>query len=112
MDSHSLVRRGPGTSMAGRFTGIDEPAVRVVGEASLRERVETLRFRIELPYERVGSVKRLVDAPGVRLVDESYGEAVCLVLAVEARRGAQIESALSDLGPAIRFRSRPAGDHW
>lgn len=84
----------------------------VVGVAPVAQRVETIHIRVELPYDRVGNVKRLFDAPGVHLIDESYGESVCLNLAVEVRYRAEIEAALSDLGPSIRFRSRPGGHDW
>jgi uncharacterized YigZ family protein len=63
-------------------------------------RVPAVELVVELPYERLGAVKRLLRPPAIELLKESYGEAVRLTLAVhQAERGA-LETALADLGLA------------
>ena len=54
-----------------------------------------------MPYERLGAVKRLAEAPGCRLVSESYGEEVGVIIEVELPRLGEIEAALADLGPRV-----------
>jgi uncharacterized YigZ family protein len=72
--------------------------------AGLATRQESLRVRlaIELPHERVGAVKRLLRPGRVALVEESYGEAARLVLAVEPADRDALESTLAELGLAAR----------
>jgi uncharacterized YigZ family protein len=55
---------------------------------------------VELPYERLGAVKRLVHPPEVELLAEAYGGRVRLVLSVLVERREQVEAALADLGLA------------
>lgn len=61
-------------------------------------RVPTDRVRLELPYDRLGAVKRLVHPPAVELVEESYGAAVELLLAVHRHRRRELEENLAELG--------------
>lgn len=60
--------------------------------------VPTVELVLELPYDRLGAVKRLVHPPRVEIVDEAYGAAVRLVLAVHEGERAGFEAALADLG--------------
>jgi putative IMPACT (imprinted ancient) family translation regulator len=53
---------------------------------------------VEVPYERLGPVKRLVHPPEVELVAETYGERVRLVLSVREDRRDEVVAALADLG--------------
>jgi uncharacterized YigZ family protein len=78
-------------------------ALRAALEA-LATREESLRVRlaVELPYERVGAVKRLLRPGRVELAEESYGESACLVLAVEPADRAGLDEALAALGLAAR----------
>lgn len=63
-------------------------------------RATTVRFDLDVPYEKVGAVKRLVHPPEVELAGEEYGASARLVLeVVEERREGLIE-ALADLGIA------------
>jgi uncharacterized YigZ family protein len=62
-------------------------------------RIETILLRVSLPYERLGAVKRLAEAPGRRLRSESYGEEVVMEIEVELPALLEFESALADLGP-------------
>jgi len=61
-------------------------------------RVPTARLAVELPYEKVGAVKRLLRPPEVELESEEYGAAARLVLAVHEARLETLREALADLG--------------
>lgn len=63
------------------------------------DRVPIVRLRLELPYERLGAVKRWLDPPRVELDEERYGETVELVLRVWVAERAALEEKLADLGP-------------
>jgi uncharacterized YigZ family protein len=69
-------------------------------ELPVERRVPRVELALELPYERLGAVKRLVHPPEVELVDERYGERVELVLSVRADRRGDLAAALADLGVA------------
>ncbi len=69
-------------------------------------RAPAAALAVELPYERLGAVKRLVNPPRIELCGERYGASVRLVLSVfEAEREA-FEAALADLG--LEARELPA----
>lgn len=61
-------------------------------------RIPTVRLDLQVPYERVGAVKRLVHPPEVDLEQEEYGETARLTLVVHEERAAAIREALADLG--------------
>lgn len=61
-------------------------------------RVPTVRIAVEVPYERVGAVKRLIHPPEVELESEEYGAAARLALVVHEERKAALLEALADLG--------------
>ena len=61
-------------------------------------RVPTVRVALEVPYEKVGAVKRLIHPPAVELEAEEYGERARLVLAVHEERREALRQALADLG--------------
>jgi uncharacterized YigZ family protein len=67
------------------------------GLATVRK-VPTVLLALEVPYERVGGVKRLVRPPEVELLTEEYGERARLVLSVHRELRAGLEEALADLG--------------
>ena len=67
-----------------------------------REESVRVRLAVELPYERVGAVKRLLRSGRVELAEESYGEAARLVLAVEPGDRAGFDEALAELGLVAR----------
>jgi len=67
------------------------------GLATVRK-VATVSLTLDLPYERVGAVKRLLRPPEVELLAEEYGERARLVLAVDREQRAELEAALADLG--------------
>jgi uncharacterized YigZ family protein len=61
-------------------------------------RVPTVRLTLEVPYEKVGAVKRLIRPPEVELAAEEYGAAARLVLVVHEERREALREALADLG--------------
>lgn len=63
-------------------------------------RAPTVKLTIEVPYEKVGAVKRLIRPPEVELESEDYGAAARLVLAVHEERREALREALADLGVA------------
>lgn len=71
-----------------------------VAELPVVRRVPTVELAVELPYDRLGALKRLVRPPQVEIRHEEYGAAVRLVLAVHEAERAALESALADLGLA------------
>lgn len=62
------------------------------------QKVPTARVAIEVPYEKVGAVKRLLRPPEVELEAEEYGAAARLVLAVHEEREEALREALAQLG--------------
>lgn len=68
-----------------------------VAELPVVRRVPTVTLAIELPYERLGAVKRLIQPPRVELRDEAYGAQVRLVLEVHETERSTLEAALADL---------------
>jgi uncharacterized YigZ family protein len=67
-------------------------------ELPVAARAPTARVVLEVPYERVGAVKRLIRPPEIELEREEYGQAARLVLHVHEERLAALASALADLG--------------
>jgi uncharacterized YigZ family protein len=81
--------------LARAYAGATREAVAALKVA---RRVPTVRRWLELPYDRLGAVKRLVHPPAVELVDESYGDEVRLELRIQSDRLEEVEAALADLG--------------
>lgn len=61
-------------------------------------RVPTARIAVEIPYDKVGAVKRLLRPPEVELEAEEYGASAHLRLAVHEDRAESLREALADLG--------------
>jgi uncharacterized YigZ family protein len=61
-------------------------------------RVPTVRLAVEVAYERVGAVKRLIRPPEVELEHEEYGAAARLVLVVQEERREALLESLAELG--------------
>jgi uncharacterized YigZ family protein len=61
-------------------------------------RVPTVRLAVEVSYERVGAVKRLIRPPEVELEREEYGAAARLALVVHEERLEALREALAELG--------------
>jgi uncharacterized YigZ family protein len=66
-------------------------------------KVPTARVAVEVPYEKVGAVKRLLRPPEVELQAEEYGAAARLVLAVHAERLEGLRESLAGLGIATEI---------
>ncbi|MFP3940725.1 MAG: IMPACT family protein [Thermoanaerobaculia bacterium] len=69
-----------------------------VDALAVARRVPTAELALELPYEALGAVKRLVRPPQVTLRDEEYTDVVRLTLAVHEPEREALEAALADLG--------------
>jgi uncharacterized YigZ family protein len=65
------------------------------------QRVSTVRIALQVSYERVGAVKRLIHPPEVELESEVYAEAAQLILAVHEDRRDALREALADLGIVV-----------
>jgi uncharacterized YigZ family protein len=65
------------------------------------QRVPTVRIALQVPYERVGAVKRLIHPPEVELESEEYTKAAQLVLTVHEERRDALREALADLGIVV-----------
>ena len=65
---------------------------------SVVSRVPAVRLAVEVPYERVGAVKRLIHPPEVELECEEYGAAARLVLVVHEERRDALRESLAELG--------------
>lgn len=61
-------------------------------------RVPTVKLALEVPYDKVGAVKRLIRPPEVELESEEYAAAARLVLVVHEERREALREALADLG--------------
>ena len=69
-----------------------------VGGLPVLSRVPTVRLAVEIPYERVGAVKRLIHPPEVELEQEEYGAVARLVLVVQEERREALLESLAGLG--------------
>ncbi len=56
-----------------------------------------LRLTLDVPYDKIGAIKRLIQPPSVVLERETYGESVRLEVAVIEEREAMLRAALADL---------------
>ena len=70
-------------------------------------RVPTVTLDLDLPYDRLGAVQRLLHPPEIDLASARYGERVHLSLTVHADRLASLQSLLADLGLVVE---KPAPD--
>lgn len=69
-----------------------------VGDLPTGRVVATDRLTVDLPYDRLGALKRLMRPPAIEFVDESYAESVRVELAVYRSQREAFEAALADLG--------------
>ena len=102
-DVVAVVVRWYGGTKLGKG-GLARAYAGAAGEAAERlamvRRVPREAVELDLPYDLLGAVKRLVHPPDVELVEESYGARVRLVLAVRTDRRRSLAAALADLGLA------------
>ena len=87
--------------LARAYAGATREAVEVLRTAL---RVPTVTLSVELPYDRLGAAKRLIQPPRVELRDEEYGAGVRLTLEVHESEREALEAALADLN----LRANPA----
>jgi len=75
-------------------------AARAAAEAvDVVRRVPVLNVELEVSYDLLGAVMRLVRPPAVELAGENYGEdGVTVTLAVRADHGNEVAAQLADLG--------------
>jgi uncharacterized YigZ family protein len=71
-------------------------------------RVPVVRLRVEVPYERVGAVKRLIRPPEVELEREEYGGAARLELVVHEERLEALRESLAELGAGMIVEAEKA----
>lgn len=64
----------------------------------LVQRVPTVQVALEIPYDKVGALKRLLQPPEIELDAEEYGTTARLRLAVHEERLETFRAALADLG--------------
>ncbi|HEV7504245.1 MAG TPA: YigZ family protein [Thermoanaerobaculia bacterium] len=64
-------------------------------------RVPVVRLGVEVPYERVGAVKRLIRPPEVELEREEYGATARLELVVHEERLEALRESLAELGAGM-----------
>jgi uncharacterized YigZ family protein len=60
------------------------------------------RIAVELPYDRLGALKRLLSPPEIEVAAERYGERVELEIWVAPESRAAFASALAELGLELR----------
>ncbi|QQR74686.1 MAG: YigZ family protein [Holophagales bacterium] len=69
-----------------------------VAATPVLRRVPVDELEVELPFARLGAVKRLLRPPEVELLAESYGETVRLRLRVQRPRVAALRATFAELG--------------
>jgi uncharacterized YigZ family protein len=65
------------------------------------QRAPTVRIALQVPYERVGAIKRLIHPPDIELESEDYGAEARLVLTVHEDRCDELRETLADLGLVV-----------
>lgn len=81
--------------LARAYAGAAREALAGLAVAS---RVPTVTVAVEIPYDKVGAVKRLLRPPEVELEAEEYGAAARLRLRLHEERLEALREALADLG--------------
>ena len=67
----------------------------------IEERLARKAVRRDLPYGRLGAVKRWLNPPEIELLEERYADRVELRLAVAEHRCDELAAALADLGVSV-----------
>ena len=88
------VKLGKG-GLARAYAGAVQVAL---AELDSEIRRPTVKLGLEVPFDRIGAVRRLVRPPAVTIEAESYGETARLVLCVEVRHETELREALAGLG--------------
>ncbi len=74
-----------------------EATRRAVEGARLERRVPVTYVELELPYEKMGALRRLLWPPAVEMVREHYGEIARVLLKVERDRLVALRESLGEL---------------
>jgi uncharacterized YigZ family protein len=72
-----------------------------LSELASEIRRPTVRLELEVPFDRLGAVRRLIRPPAVELVEESYGEVASLLLRVEKRHEPALREALAEVHASV-----------
>lgn len=101
----AVVRWFGGTKLgtAGLVRCYRETAREALADAGAEEVLDTVDLVIDAPYEKVAAVKRLIDPPGVTIVEETFSDRARFRLRVRLGRREEIESALT--GERVGFRA-------
>ena len=92
------TRLGKG-GLARAYGGASREVVEVARESGqLAERFPTVVLTIDVPYDRLGAVKRLLRPPEVVLEEDTYEEKVTLKLRVAESVKGRVEEDLAELG--------------
>lgn len=97
------VKLGKG-GLARAYSGAVRAALVELGSELRRP---TVRLDLDVPFDRLGAVKRLVRPPAVTIEAESYGEAARLGVRVERRQESELREALAGLGIEVVQRPTP-----
>jgi uncharacterized YigZ family protein len=84
-----------------------ETAREALAAAGSEEVFDTIDLVIDVPYEKVAAVKRLIDPPGVTVVDERFSDRAQFRLRVRLGRREEIESALREERLSARAAPEP-----
>lgn len=76
-------------------------AERALAAAGSETLYETVRVTVRCPYEKTGAVRRLLDPPHVRLVDERFDPGPVLELEVRRSRLAGVLESLRSFDPTV-----------
>jgi putative IMPACT (imprinted ancient) family translation regulator len=81
--------------LARAYTAVTQAAL---AELPTRLELPRRRFRLRVPYDRIGAVKRLVRSPAVELASESYLADAEIVLAIVESEIPAFLATLEELG--------------
>jgi len=100
----AVVRHFGGTKLG---TGGLARAYRLAAERALAAAgaeivYETVRIEVHCPHARTGTVRGLLDPPGVRLTDERFDPEPILALEIRRSRVGEIEAALTEARLSFR----------
>jgi putative IMPACT (imprinted ancient) family translation regulator len=94
-----VVRWYGGTKLGrgGLVRAYGQAARQAVQEAGQAARLAVTRLEVELPYDRLGAVQRLLEPPAVQVLEETYHDTARLVLQVQVDRLAALRERLAEL---------------
>ena len=96
------VKLGKG-GLARAYAGAVRAAL---AELPTESRRSTVRLELEVPFDRLGAVRRLIRPPAVRLQAEEYADCARLRLEVERQAERELREALAAHGLEVAARAR------